>query len=301
LTFKLVDLLGLTVASTTRTLEPGNHMAAYVSGQGQLFPAVTSFRGSLQVLADSPVPAVALRTSSQTLTTLPPVLINQPYEPTLRHFPQVVVGGSYRSSLLLVNPGYFTAKGTVSFTRSDGGPLVVTIGARTSSLHEFSIPPHGSVFLESSPIGAAQSGYAVVSADHGVDGVLVFSQYDPSSGALMTEAGVPSSGFYQDFLIFAQAEGEFTTGLAVANVSASSSELTYALRSSSDPTRVTERGPDPLPPRAHLAALVSGSGQLFPSFSGTGTLEVHASAAVPAITLRLTSRTLTSLPVVPLP
>ena len=94
--FKLLSLTGQTVSTRTISLAQGQHISTFVSGAGQLFPAITNFRGSLQVFADSPVPAVALRSSERTLTTLPATDMNQASQPVSLYFPQVVAGQGER-------------------------------------------------------------------------------------------------------------------------------------------------------------------------------------------------------------
>jgi hypothetical protein len=299
---KLLNTSGQVVATRSLSLDQGNQTAVFVSGAAQLFPAITGFRGSLQVISDTPVAAVALRTSAKTLTTLPGVTLNQPYDPVTLHFPQVVTGSgdvSYQSVIILTNPGYFPIDGTLQFRRADGGAMNVRIGGYDSSIHDFLVPPQGTLFLETAASGALETGYATVTADHGLGGVIIYSQFDGHTGALQTEVGVGSAEPLTTFRMFAEHEEGYNTGLAIANTSGNSSDLRYTLQPTSDPAALLQRGPIPLESGAQRADLISGTDQIFPEFSGTGTLEVRSSQPVPAVALRITATTMTALPVKP--
>ncbi len=299
----LLDPSGAPVANRTLTLDAGHQTAVYVGGLGQLFPALTSFRGSLQVMADVALPAVALRSSARTLTTLPAVALDQSYDPVTLYFPQLVVGtagASYRSTIVLSNPGYFWVSGTLRFTRSDGTPMPVSIeSAAGGAIYPFSIPPHGTIFLESMPAESLMTGYAVLTADHGLGGVVIFSLVD-AAGNLLTEAAVPPAPLSRDFLIFAQSDSDYNTGVALANVTPYPISPSYRLRGDEDPEHPMQCEPQNLEAGRHTAELLSGTNQLFPAFTGTGTLAVSTAYPIPAIALRLTATTMTAVPVVPM-
>lgn len=302
LTFKLLDGSGHQVTSRSLSLGSGQQLAQFVAGVGQLFPTVTAVRGSLQVLADGPVAAVALRSSSNTLTTLDPIPLNQTFDPVSLAFPQIVAGSSanyYRSTIILMNTGYLTVNGTIQFTRSDGTPMPVTINSGKSSVYSFSAPPVSTIFVEASVSGAIESGYALLTANHSLGGMAIISQFDGSTGLLQCEIGVTPAGSYSHFYLFAQTDGNYNTGIAVANPQSSSATVNFDLRLTSDLSQVLHNGPLTLDAGAQRAQLVSGSDQLFPLFTGFGTLEVTSAIPIPAMALRLSPRTMTALPVVP--
>jgi len=60
-TFKLLDTSGKEVSRTTRDIRFRGHLASFVSGPEQLFPAVSNFRGTLLVQSASALFTVALR------------------------------------------------------------------------------------------------------------------------------------------------------------------------------------------------------------------------------------------------
>jgi hypothetical protein len=301
---KLLNQGGQTVQTRTVSLEPGKHMATFVSGAGQLFPSVTNFRGSLQIFADSPVPAVALRSSENTLTTLPATNMNQASQAVALYFPQVVAGRgneTYRSTIILTNPGYFPTTGTIRFNLSNGGPMALDVEGRVAATHSFTVPPLGTVFLESTAPAELETGYAVLTADHGVGGVIIYSQYSAATGKLQTEVGVGAATPYSKFCLFAESEGEYNTGIAVANISTTSSELDYSLRPASESAETLNKENVTFAPGTQQAVLIAGKGQIFPAFEGNGNLEVTASSAVPAVALRITATSMTALPVIPIP
>ena len=128
---------------------------------------------------------------------------------------------------------------------------------------------------------------------------MIFSLYD-AAGALITEAAVPPAPTSEDFLIFAQADGIYNTGIALANTGPDQSELCYVLRSDEDPGNAVQTEPSGMAPGLHAAEMIAGENQLFPAFSGKGTLEVRSSRAIPAVALRLTAKTMTAVPVMPI-
>jgi hypothetical protein len=298
---KLLNLAGETVATRDITLAAGNQMAIYVSGPGQLFPGIVDFRGSLQVFADAAVPAVALRSTSRTMTTLPPVEINQSFQESHFYFPQVVVGTSesyYRTTIILTNPGYFPISGQVQFRQSDGNPMNIQIGPNKDHMHGFTIPPQGTVFMESAPTEEYTTGYATLTASHAVGAAVIFSQYDSDNGDILTEVGVPDAPLAENFLVFVQHDDGYNTGVAIANVNQTVSEFEYLLRNHSEPL---QSGPFSLEAGEHSAELISGTNQIFPDFVGSGTLEVSSTRPIPAVALRLTAKTMTAVPVLPIP
>jgi hypothetical protein len=300
---RLLDSSGKTVASRTISLLPGHQIAQFVFGSDQLFPNVGKLRGSLQVFSDSPVTTVALRSSAKTLTTLAPSAVNQSYEASSMIFPQVVTGAAgqnYRTLFMLSNTGYFTVNGTIRLTRSDGTPMGVQIGTAQSSLHSFSIPPLSTVFLEASSSGGMETGYATVTANHGLGGAAVISQYS-AAGVLECEVGVGPAQKFSHFFVFAENLSGYNTGVALANPDSVNSTVEYELRPSVANSQALHKGPVALNSGQHRADLISGQNQLFPAFTGLGTLEVVSAIPVPAIALRISAGTMTSLPVIPAP
>ena len=303
--FRLIDTGGNPQAERQLSLVPGEQIALYAGGEGQLFPSLTDFRGSVQVFADSFVSAIALRISPRTLTTLPVLSMDQFFDPTTLIFPDMVSGTmsgkDYRSTMIMTNPSYYPITGTIQFTKPDGTPMPLMVGSTYSSRLNFQIPALGSIFLQPSSRGGFFRGYATVAANHGFGGVLVYSQFDATTGNLETEAGVPASTGTSHFLVPAENQDGFCTGLAVANPTGTDANLLYRLSTDSNPSMVLENGPVPLAAGNQKAQFVSGNYQIFDGFDGTGVLEVISDQQVAAVALRVTATTITMLPVVPIP
>ncbi len=304
LTLKMVDLAGKTLSAKTMTLEPGTQKAVFVGGTGQLFPELPGVRGSLQVWADQPVYAIALRSTPKTLTTLEPVPMDLPYNPVTLRFPQVVVGGtqySYKTAVLLTNPGYFPASGTIRFTRADGTPMLVSINSKVSSTHNFSVPAHGTTFMITEATQQLVAGYATLDSDHGIGGQVVYSQYEGQSGGLVTEVAVGPAVAAKRVAVFAQNENGYSTGLAYVNLNATTAALFCQIQSGADASQIQSQDLPGLEAGKQRAQLVAGPGQMFPSFSGNGTLTLTSSLPLYSVALRITSSTMTAIPVIPIP
>jgi hypothetical protein len=304
LTMKLVDLEGRTLSSKSLTLDPGNQKAIFVGGAGQLFPELPGVRGSLQVVSDQPVYAIALRSTPVTLTTLMPVAMDLSYQAIKMRFPQVVIGGTnnnYRTTVLLTDPGYFAVSGTIRFTRADGSPMLVSINSRTSDTHAFSIPAHGTRILLTDLTDQLVSGYAILDADHEIGGMVVYSQYEGKTGRLLTEVAVSAAGAYSRAATFAQNEGVYTTGLAFVNLNANSAAITCRIQSGKDPADIQQVSLPPLDAAKQRAQMIAGPAQIFPDFSGSGTLTLDSTQPLYTVALRITATTMTALPVIPLP
>jgi hypothetical protein len=70
----LLNSSAVSVATTTQTLGPGNHAAAFTF---QLFPGAAEFAGTMQIRSTTPLAAIALRfdPTFSVFTTLPPVTL----------------------------------------------------------------------------------------------------------------------------------------------------------------------------------------------------------------------------------
>jgi hypothetical protein len=302
---KLIDAQGVVARTRSLTLDPGVQVSLYISGVGQLFPDITTFRGSLQILSDLPLSAVALRSSRQTLTTIRPMALNQTFQPVTLVFPQFIAGSSngsaYRTKIILANSGYFTVKGNINFKGSDGNPLPISIGSSYAASQAFSIPPLGTLFLDTAAQGSLAVGYVTVQADHGIGGAVIYAQSESSSGRLQAEVAVAPASSYRSFFVFAQCEEGYNTGLALANLDQNSNAVDFVLQPDSDEESVSPATPLTLGAGRQTAQLVAGTNQIFPQFLGKGTLKVSATGPIAAVALRLTAGTMTSLPLIPVP
>jgi hypothetical protein len=98
---------GTEAGAVQLTLKDNNHLAVFVSGQGQLFPSISNFSGTLLVQSSIPIAAMVLRQNESPLsfTSLPVV----PTSSTKRKLNLAQVangsygGGSYKNSFLIFN------------------------------------------------------------------------------------------------------------------------------------------------------------------------------------------------------
>jgi hypothetical protein len=76
ITLQLLNTAGAAVLpAATITLGPGQHTSAFIGLPQQLFSNAPPFVGSMQIISDAPLAAIALRfdPSFSKFTTLPPV------------------------------------------------------------------------------------------------------------------------------------------------------------------------------------------------------------------------------------
>ncbi|MGC8884765.1 MAG: hypothetical protein ACP5UT_18230 [Bryobacteraceae bacterium] len=135
----------------------------------------------------------------------------------------VAAGGPWRTRIVLFNgdPGV-TAEGTLSFYRSTGEPLRLTLfnGRKTVNASNFgiSLPPRNTMFLETVDLTAAtEVGYAELQSKTGkLTGYGIFRAVLP--GAPNLEAVVPLEwGVSDEVLLAYDNTGGFVTSVAIAN------------------------------------------------------------------------------------
>ena len=87
LSLNLINTEGVQVNTTTRTLQPSNHLPFFVH---ELFPGAGAMVGSLQITSATAVPAIGLRFSPDfsVFTTLPPISIASMFSPVQHWFEQ---------------------------------------------------------------------------------------------------------------------------------------------------------------------------------------------------------------------
>jgi hypothetical protein len=83
----LLNSSAATVATTTETVGPGNHVAAFTF---QMFPGAPQLAGTMQLRAPGPLVAIALRfdPALNVFTTLPPVTLSALVNPVMRWMDQ---------------------------------------------------------------------------------------------------------------------------------------------------------------------------------------------------------------------
>jgi hypothetical protein len=149
-------------------------------------------------------------------------------------FPQVADGAfenqwSWRTTLMLSNPDKTSpASLSVAFIQDDGTPMNVGIQASTDNQFSFTIPPSGSLRLETNGLGNVKTGWARVQADKKLSGISIYSFYD-GAGNYVSEVGSPASSSLNAFSLFVESTADTNTGIAVANPNSSQADATLTL------------------------------------------------------------------------
>ena len=156
------------------------------------------------------------------------VLINEPLLALNSVFPQIAVGGSYRTSVIGVNTGTTSTTMELSFSRSNGNPLVVIVDNLPASSFSRTIPPMGTVRLEASSTEPLTSGYAKLMSSAPLSGNALFKTL---SGANITsEAGIGLSTPTKSFTVYIDNLNNAQSGYAIANSGTVPTTLSLILR-----------------------------------------------------------------------
>jgi hypothetical protein len=281
---------GQEAGRTTLTLQSNNHMARFVAGQGQLFPAVSNFRGTLLVQSSIPIAAVVLRQNQTPIsyTSLPVV----PTSSTTQSLNLAQVangsysGGSFKTSFLLFNLASTAADVTLSLTKDDGSPFPVTIlGQGTNSRFSIPLAACASAFLQTDGSGSVTAGAATITSNVPIGASGIFSIFNPQ-GVFQTEAGVGDSPMLTSLTLPVDITDSFDTGVAFFNPGSSPITLTLKLLDWSGALAGSSATIN-LAGKQHAASFVS---QIF---AGTdifrGSVAISATGGVASLTLRQNS------------
>lgn len=109
----------------TLTLAARTQTASFVS---QLFPSLPrGFRGTIEMSSDSPIQAMALRSTSTTdrflIAALPVESLDARRNDAVLYFPQIVDGGGFSSEIFLMNLGGTIANPRLSLLSPQGQPI----------------------------------------------------------------------------------------------------------------------------------------------------------------------------------
>jgi len=302
-TFTLRNADGTLNDTRTLTLGAGQHVARFVAGQGELFPAVANFRGSLEVSSTQPLSAATLRQNASPLsyTSLP--VVSKTSSTTSFGLPQVangvdtVTGLNMRTTFLVFNTSPTTANVTFNIRKPDGTAFPVTIEGVANGTDSFTrtLAPGASAILQTDGTGPLSVGSAAVTSDVPVGVAGIFTLFNGPS--FLTEAGVGSSTNRTDFSLPVDVTSAFDTGIAFYNPGETAVTITAFLLDAAG-NRIGESIPLTLGPKSQKAQLVT---ELFPGRSNfRGSVTVHSTGDIAAITLRQNTAPLsyTTLPVV---
>ena len=260
---------------TISSLAVGAHSITAVYGGDSTFSGSTS-----------PVLTQTIGTGAQTSSTT---------TSALAHF---AAGGSWTTGIFVVNTGNQAGKFSLAFYGDDGSPVTLPFSTGATSTLSGSIPANGSAYFEAAdPQADLVSGWARITAD---PSLVVQAMFRDDSDGTYHEAAVPSSSGSHEFLLpfdattFAGNGQPFFTGFAVANLDASTANVSCIARDSSG-ALIANAVPVPaLNPLGHWA------NYLFPVLAGRrGTIDCSSNTNIAGIALRVIgSSTFSSLPVV---
>ena len=293
-TFTAWDAAGQVLASVVRTLLHGGHDA---HGMASLF-GLTSFTGSIEVTSSVHIVSLSLNFEADPVfSSLPPGELDASAQgSTTYYFPHLAVGASWQTTITYINYSPEEVTCQTDFLSDHGSPLMVSFaGLGTVISRTDVLPSGGSVHQEtnvdlSTPLAP---GWARATCSGPVKASLLFRQRN-SEGVPTGEAGVNAAAVPATrFVTFAeQGEGQFGTGVAYANPSATSALVTFTAKNTAG--QVLASVDRTLLPGGHDA---HGMGSLFGLTSFTGSIEVTSSVPIVSLSLNFeASPVFSSLP-----
>jgi hypothetical protein len=299
ITYTLRDLAGQTLAVGQGTLPIGAHRGKLIQELRDLAPnfalpptfSTSTMYGTLEITSSQPVSVLALRVTVNQrgdvlLTSTPVADLSKALTTTAVYFPQLVDGGGYVTTVILVNTSGATESGTIAIFDNAGAPLSVRSNGTTASTFNYSIPASGAfVFQTDGSPTSARPGWVKVTPSSGSApvGSGIFS-YSPG-GMLVTESGVPSAVPTTKARVYVDKSKGHDTGLALANPGAAT---TVTLRTfQTDGSTVAGSGPATvnLAVNAHEAKFVGELISGLPS-GFVGVAEFTSTTPIVALTLR---------------
>ena len=280
-TFTARDADGEVLAIEDLMLPPNGHGA---QNMPPLFD-LSSFTGSLEVTSTEPIVSLSLNfEAAPVFSSLPPGELDASAQgSTTYYFPHLAVGASWQTTITYINYSREEVTCQTDFISDHGSPLMVSfaelgmVDRRTDVL-----PPGGSVHQETDVALSAPlaPGWARANCTGPVQASLLFRQFKeevPTAEAGVNAATVPATRF----VTFAeQGEGQFGTGVAYANPSATAALVTFTARDADGEVLAIEDLM--LPPNWHDAQNMP---PLFDLSSFTGSLEVTSTEPIVSLSL----------------
>ena len=240
--------------------------------------------------------AIVWRMFGRLLPVLAAILIfTPPFTPQVQaqetgdqtyYFPHLAVGASWQTTITYINYSSEEVICTTEFLSDHGSPLMVSFaGLGTVDSRTDVLPPGGSVHQEtdvdlSAPLAP---GWARATCSGPVKASLLYRLRN-SEGAPTAEVGVNAAAVPATrFVTFAeQGEGQFGTGVAYANPSATSAHVTFTARDTAG--EVLASVDRTLLPGGHDA---HGMAELFDLTSFTGSIEVTSTEPIVSLSINL--------------
>jgi hypothetical protein len=302
ITYTLRNISGGTISIGHGTLNPRAHFAKFIHqlddvASDFLLPSdfqTSTWFASLEISSDQPLSIVALRLANNQrndplFTTTPIADLTQPLTNDVIYFPQLVDGGGYTTSIVLLNTSSRTETGTLHFIDDNGNPLITNwVGGTADSSLRYTIPAGGSARFQTDGFpGASIIGWAELIPDAGTStpiGAGVFS-YNPGN-ILWFESGVPATLPTKHCRISVDLSGGHNTGLAIANPADSNVEISMKVFQSDGVTEVgTSKGPLQLPANGHQGRFANEFISGLPA-GFTGVLDISSPTPFAALTMR---------------
>jgi hypothetical protein len=302
LTFTLRDSNGNPLATGSGPLPAGAHRAKFIDQLSDIasnfnlpptFSTTTQFATLDISSSDQPISILALRlTNNQrgdTLLTSTPIADLNLSPPTgTLYFAQIVDGGGYNTTLVLINTSSSPENGSIQLYKDDGTALTVTVSGSTASSFRYSIAAGGFfIFQTDGSPSIVNAGSVQVIPDSSNStpvgaGVFRFTQ----GGIVVTESGIPSATPTTHARIYVDESNHHDTGVAIANAGSSSLALAVQAYQLDGATPVgSSNGIVNMSTNGHTAKfvgeLISG---LPPGF--TGLLDISSITPFGALTLR---------------
>jgi hypothetical protein len=313
LTLSLKNEDGTSVGSVSDyPLAAGQHKAVYLFGQGQLFPDITSFTGTITISSSAAISAMALRqnapSAALTYTSIP--VVEASSGKTQINLAQFADGSAFKTTFMIFNLSSSAANVTIALKNDDGSAFPVTIGATTNDTFTYSLGAGQSRFLQTngtgSATGASGAGAAIITSNVKIGAAGLFTQYN-GDGSFNTEAGVQDSPTYTSLTLpidskpaqdpDTQANIGSDTGIALFNPT--SSDITLNPIFLDQDGLSTTANAITLPAHGHYANFF---GSIFPDMGviqGSFNLSGLASGiSVMTLRMNLSPFSMTSLPVI---
>ena len=281
-TFTARDADGEVLAIEDLMLPPNGHDA---QNMPTLFD-LSSFTGSIEVTSTEPIVSLSLNFEADPVfSSLPPGELDASAQgSTTYYFPHLAVGASWQTTITYINFSSQEVTCQTDFLSDQGTPLMVSFaGLGTVDSRTDVLPPGGSVHQETDVALSAPlaPGWARATCSGSVKASLLYRLHN-SEGAPTAEAGVNAAAVPATrFVTFAeQGEGQFGTGVAYANPSATSAHVTFTARDTAG--EVLASVDRTLLPEGHDA---HGMAELFDLTSFTGSIEVTSTEPIVSLSL----------------
>ncbi len=195
---------------------------------------------------------------------------------TTYYFPHMAIGAGWQTTLTYVNYSTTPVTCTTTFMGDDGSPLQISFTTPIPT----QLGPGASFHIESNYTGGEADGWGQAVCSGPIKASLLFRFY--SGTTPLAEAGVNATTTpAKEFVTFAQTN----TGLAIANPSTQTANITVNALDSSGTLVFTATPTIVLPPNGHLAANLSGLNGAPPGLNFTGSVQIVSDQPILVLTL----------------